>query len=312
MSEYFTDAVPIISVIASSLKNSYSLFQELTKQNYFIRKIGRVDWDKETLTVDWHIKRDSSIKGLNKSLKLEAIEFASYKVFPQTRSLNGFIHFEDNQLTIDFDVVNQIEEHETVNLIFQIKFNKGLYGGLCKVNNCGSIRNTSNDGREFNFSVVLDRAELWLDSFDSFEYVNVPNEINLRLNQDDIKRLAHILRDTYFANHEPAKRLDALRELEYYNNNIQTYLENELGNISPFYNDIFDIVADTGSINLGKTKPNLQQFKLENGNTIILPTEFVITLLCDINGRDMAIKVRVIFYIKEFIKHVEEVYKKFK
>lgn len=79
---------------------------------------------------------------------------------------------------------------------------------------------------------------------------------------------------------------------------------------SPYYNDIFDIVSDTGNITLGKTKSNLEQFKLENGNSIMLPTQFTITLLCDINGRDMAMKVRVIFYIREFMKHIEEVYKK--
>jgi hypothetical protein len=310
--------LPIISIALPILKAFYQIIRTLSENKIIVNKHATIDWNHGILEQEWHIKNDTlkkSIDMINKLTKgLKAIEIpdtleaTGAMIPPESKSLFdlGILTLKNGLLRIDLKRISQYDLSKIVIINFKNSFDKDiLYADLCSVDINRVVKYADPHTAEASFSVVLDRADLWLSDFKSLVVKNIKLPvISISVDRDivegylseNLKR--KLMTNAHFA---MSKSQDALSFFE----TIQSIFSRLIQDNKDELMDVCNVESSSGRATITNLTCQLTLFEIGEGHQVYLPNGIRVEISCSLSGKDQSLTGKVIFYsdkYKEFIQ----------
>lgn len=297
------------SLLFTVVKGSYEVIKQASALNLIANKSAVIYWHESILEFQWHLKNYSKGKTSffvkSKSVIINDIIEVNGQIFPHNNKdlfELGIISFKNNVLTIDLKKILLFKVTEIVIIIFKTAFNKTAFNNLCKP----YLRKKYEF--EYIFSVVLDKPELWLSDFSSLTYRNIFLEnIHINIPTNIIEEcLSEQLKDNvlkWWSDSAIQENQDALGRSRNFSNFLKAINEERKDEIESLINieskAIFDPIVNINCL--------INEFELGNDSKIHLPSSFIIQINCSVEGKEHAIRGKILFDIeryKEFLINI--------
>jgi hypothetical protein len=307
----YLDPIPIISLAISISSTAYKAFKELSKNGVLIDSSATVDWENGLFEQQWKLQnklpRHAHLWNLlERFTTIPNVVEGECIVFPSGQQIEA-LSKEDNLLKIDWRKICQVDKQQTITIRFKTPFdNKMMYRSLCDkyVNRIPEF--IAKGTYALIFSVMLNRADLLMNDFNSVYYTNIvlPYDIGI-----DKKIMENALPDKLKENlisvsrYALMERRDALQVMSTLNLKITDLQKQELKDI---LHSFVKIDSPYGNAHIRSITCKVSRHVIGDGYPLFLPDSIHVEIVCSIDAIEQAIKGRIIFDLNELEKFIAD------